>query len=104
MKSISATFLQYNEGSIPDKIDFLAFTLQSFLADVKPYPVSNLELMINPVFFMLSFILCLTFIQLFPNSLVYLLDPMDEIVGYILCSFFIHIDISPIHQFQRKLW
>jgi hypothetical protein len=67
MKSISASFLQSSEGSISDGLEFLAFTLQSFLTDVKPYPISNLELMINPVLVMLSFILFLTLFQLFPD-------------------------------------
>jgi hypothetical protein len=39
-----------------DGLEFLAFTLQYFLVDVNPYLVSNLELMINPVFVMSSFI------------------------------------------------
>jgi hypothetical protein len=78
-------------------IDFLAFTLQSLLVDVKPYPVSNLELMINPVLVMPSFILFLNFLQMFPNCLVYLLDPLDELASSVLCSFFIHIPISPIY-------
>jgi hypothetical protein len=84
-------------------LEFLSFTLQSFLGDVKPYSVSNLELMINLVLVMSRFILCLTFLQLFPDFLVYLLDPLDELAGSILCSFFIHIGISPIHQVQRNL-
>jgi hypothetical protein len=103
MKSIGTTFLQDSEGSITNGLEFLSFTLQSLLVDVKPYPVSNLELMINPVLVMPSFILCLTFLQLFPDCLVYLLDPLDELAGSVLCSFFIHIDISPIHQVQRNL-
>jgi hypothetical protein len=60
-------------------LDFLSFTLKSIPDDVKPYLVSNLELMINSVFFMQSFILCLNFLQLFPDYLVYLLYPMDEL-------------------------
>jgi hypothetical protein len=103
MKSISATFLQDSEGSISDRLEFLAFTLQSFLADVNPYPVSKLELMINPMLVMPRFILCLKFLKLFLDFLVYLLDPLDELAGYVLCSFFIYIDISPIHQVQRNL-
>jgi hypothetical protein len=78
-------------------LEFLSFTLQPLLADMKPYPVSNLELMINPVLVMPSLILCLTFLQLFPDNLVYLLDALDEIAGSVLCSFFILIGISPIH-------
>jgi len=70
-------------------IEFFDFTLQSLLADVNPYLVSNLELMINPVFFMSRFILCLNFLQLFPNFLMYLLDPLDELVGFVLFYFFI---------------
>ena len=97
MKSISVDFLQNSEGSISDGLAFLSFTLQSFLADVKPYPVSNLELMINPVLVMLRFILCLYFLQLFPDYLVYMMDPLDELVGSVLCSLFIHIGISRIH-------
>jgi hypothetical protein len=72
-----------------DGLEFLAFILQYFLADVKPYLVSNLELMINLVFVMLSFILCLNFLQLFPDCLMYLLDPLDELVGSVFISFFI---------------
>ena len=86
-----------------DGLDFLTFTLQSFLDDVKPYLVSNLELMINPVFFMLIFILFLTLLQLFPDYLVYLLDPLNELIGLVFISFFIGIDIFPIHQVQRDL-
>jgi hypothetical protein len=104
MKIISVAFLQDSEGSISDRLEFLAFTLQSFLVDMKPYPVSNLELMINPMLFMSSFILCLNFLQLFPDFLVYLLNPLDELAGYVLCSFFIHTGISPIHKVQRNLW
>jgi hypothetical protein len=75
-------------------LEFLAFTIQFLLVDVKPYPNSNLEQMINPVLVMLSFILCLTLLLLFPDFLVYLLGPLDELAGSVLCSFFIHIDIS----------
>jgi uncharacterized membrane-anchored protein YitT (DUF2179 family) len=102
-KNIGTTFLQYSEGSITNGLEFLAFTLQSLLANVNPYPVSNLELMINPMLVMPSLILCLTFLQFFPDCLVYLLDPLDEIMGSVLCSFFIHIIISPIHEVQRNL-
>ena len=70
-------------------LDILAFTLQSLLADVKSYLVSNLKLMINHVFVMLSFILCLTFLQLFRDYLVYLLDPLDELAGSVFIYFFI---------------
>jgi len=104
MKRISVTFLQDSEGSISDRLEFLSFTLQSFLVDKKPYPVSNLELMINHVLVMPRFILCLTLLQLFPNFLVYLLNPLDELVGSVLCFLFIHIGISPIHQVQMNLW
>ena len=104
MKIIGTTFLQDSEGSITNGLEFIAFTLQSLLVDAKPYPVSNLELMINLMLVMPRFILCLTFLQLFPDYLVYLLNPMDELVRSILCSFFIHIGISPIHQVQRNLW
>ena len=72
-----------------DGLDFLSFTLQLLLADVKPYPVSNLELMINHVLVMPSFILCLTFFQLFHDCLVYLLDPLDELAGFFFIYFFI---------------
>jgi hypothetical protein len=89
MKSIGTTFLQNSEGSIMDGIDFISFTLQSFLPDVKPYPVSNLELMINPMFVIPIFILFLTFLQLFPDFLVYLLDPLDELAGFVFIYFFI---------------
>ena len=51
-KIFGTTFLQNSEESIMDGLEFLAFTLQYFLADVKPYLVSNLELMMNHVFFM----------------------------------------------------
>jgi hypothetical protein len=103
-KIIGTTSLQDSEESIMNGLEFLSFTLQSLLADVKPYPVSDLKLMINHVLFMPSFILCLTFLQLFLDCLVYLLDPLDELVGSILCSFLIHIGISRIHQVQRNLW
>ena len=89
MKIIGTTFLQNNEGSITNGLEFLAFILQYFLADVKPYLVSNLELMINLVFVMLSFILCLNFLQLFPDCLMYLLDPLDELAGSVFISLFI---------------
>jgi hypothetical protein len=89
MKRIGTTFLQNSEGSITNGIEFLALFLQYFLDDVNPYLVSNLELMINPVFVMPSFILCLTFIQLVPDFLLYLLDPLDELVGSVFISFFI---------------
>ena len=104
MKSISVSFLQNSEGSISDGLEFPAFTLQSFLVDMKPYSVSNLELMINPMLVMSIFIRCLTLLQLFPNCLVYLLDPLNELADSVLCSFFIHIVISHIHQVQRNLW
>jgi hypothetical protein len=104
MKRISGSFLQNSEGSISDGFEFLAFTLQSFLTDVKPYLVSNLELMINPVVSMPRFIMFLTFLQLFPDYLVYLLNPLDELAGSILYLFFIHINISLIHQVKRNLW
>jgi uncharacterized membrane-anchored protein YitT (DUF2179 family) len=104
MEIISVSFLQNSEGSISDGFDFLAFTLQSLLSNVKPYPVSNLELMINLMLVMPSIILCLTLVQLFPNFLVYLSNPLNEIASSILCSLFIHIDIFPIHQVQRNLW
>jgi hypothetical protein len=104
MKSISVASLQNSEGSISDGLEFLAFTLQLFLVDMKPYLVTNLELMINPVLVMPRFILCLTLLQLFLEFLVYLLDPLNELMGSILYLFFIHIDISPIHQVQRNLW
>ena len=89
MKSIGTTFLQNSEGSIMDGLEFRSFTLQYFLADVKPYLVSNLELMIKPMLVMLSFILFFTFLQLFPDCLVHLLDPLDELAGSVLFSFFI---------------
>ena len=89
MKRIGITFLQDSEGSIMNGLDFLAITLQSLLVDVKPYPISNLELMINPVLFMLSFILCFTFLQLFPDYFMYLLDPLNELVGSVFIPFFI---------------
>jgi hypothetical protein len=104
MKIIGTNFLQDSEGSITNGVEFLSFTLESPLVDVKPYPVSNLELIINLVLVMANFILFFIFLQLFHNYLVYLLDPMDELAGSILYSFFIHIDISPIHQVQRNLW
>jgi len=91
MKIISIAFLQDSEGSISDRLEFLSLTLKLFLANVKPYQVSNLELMINPVIFIPRFILCLTLLQLLPEFLVYLLDPLDELVGSVLYSFFIHI-------------
>ena len=89
MKIIGTTFLQDSEGSIMNGLEFLSFTLQSLLVDVKPYLVSNLELMIDLVFLMPSFILCLTFLQLFPDCLMYLLDPLDELAGSVFISFFI---------------
>jgi hypothetical protein len=89
MKSIGTTFLQNSEGSISDGIAFLAFTLQYLLADVNPYLVSNLELMINSVFVMSSFIFFLNFLQLFPDCLVYLLDPLNEISSSVFIYFFI---------------
>jgi hypothetical protein len=104
MKSIGTTFIKDSEGFITNLLEFLSFTLQSILVDVNPYPVSNLELMIDHVLFMLSFILCLNFLQLFLDFLVYLLDPLDELAGSFLCSFFIHIDIYTIHKVQRNLW
>ena len=85
-------------------LKFLSFTLQSLLADVKPHLVSNLELMNNPMLVVLSFILCLTLLQLFPNCLVYILNPLDELVGSVLCSIFIYIGISPLHKVQTNLW
>ena len=88
-KRISIAFLQNSEGSISDGLEFLSFTLHYLLTNVKPYLVSNLELMINPVFVMPRFILCLNFLQLFPDCLVYLLDPLDELVGCVFISFFI---------------
>jgi hypothetical protein len=88
-KRIGTTFLQNSEGSITNGIEFSDFTLQSLLADVKPYLVSNLELMINPVFFMPRFILCLNFLQFFPDILVYFLYPMDELAGSVFIFFFI---------------
>jgi hypothetical protein len=94
MKIIGTNFIQDSEGPITNGLEFLSFTLQSLLVDVNPYPFSNLKLMINPVLVMSSFILCLTFLQLFPDCLVYLLEPLDELAGSVLCSFFIHIDIS----------
>jgi hypothetical protein len=103
MKRIGTTFIQDSEGSITNGLDFLSFTLLSLLADVNPYSLSNLELMINPVLVKSSFILCFNFLQLFPDCLVHLLDPLDEFLGSVLCSFFIHIGISPIHQVQRNL-
>jgi hypothetical protein len=60
MKRIGTAFNKNSEVSISYGLEFLAFTLQPLLVDVKPYLVSNLELMTNPVFFMSSFILCLT--------------------------------------------
>jgi hypothetical protein len=102
-KRISIAFLQNSEGSISDGLEFLAFTLQPLLVDVKPYLVSNLELMINPMFFMSIFILFLTLLQLFTDCLVHLLDPLNELVGPIFISFFIGINIFPIHQVQRDL-
>jgi hypothetical protein len=89
MKRIGTTSLQDSEGSIRNEIKFLSFTLQYLLVDVKPYPVSNLELMINLVLVMLIFILCLTCLQLFPDFLVHLLDPLDEIAGSILFHVFV---------------
>jgi hypothetical protein len=102
-KSIGTIFIQDSEGSIKNGLEFLSFTLQSLLVDVKPYSFSNLELMINPVLVMPKFILCLNFLQLFSDCLVYLLDPLDEFSGSILYSFFIHINISRTHQVQRNL-
>jgi hypothetical protein len=89
MKSIGTTFLQNSEGSITNGLEFLDFTLQSLLVDVNPYPVSNLELMINPVLIMMSYILFFNFLQLFPDCLVHLLDSLDELVGFVIFYFFI---------------
>ena len=89
MKSIGTTFLQNSEGSIKNGLEFLAFTLQSLVVVVKPYLVSNLEMMINPLFVMPSFILCLNFLQLFLDFLVHLLDPLDELGGSVFIYFFI---------------
>jgi len=89
MKIIGTTFLKNSKGSIMDGLEIISFSLQYFLVDVKPYLVSNLELMINLVFIMQRFILFLNFLQLFPNCLMYLLDPLDEIAGSIFIYFFI---------------
>jgi len=96
MKRIGTNFLQKSEGSITNGLEFLSFTLQSFLIDVKPYLVSKLELMINPVFSMTIFIKFLTFLQLFLDCLVYLLDPLNKLVASIFIYLFIWINISPI--------
>jgi hypothetical protein len=40
MKIIGAAFLQNSEGSISDRLEFITFTLQLLLVDVKPYLVS----------------------------------------------------------------
>jgi hypothetical protein len=97
MKNIGTYFLQDSEGSITNGLEFLAFTLQSLLVDVKPYLVYNLKWMIKPMLVMPRFIFFLIFLQLFPDFLVYLLNLLNELVGSVLCSFFIYISISPIH-------
>jgi hypothetical protein len=85
MKIIGTSFLQDSEGYITNGIEFISFTLQSLFANEKPYPVSNLELMIKLVLVMSIFILCLNFLQLFPDCLMYLMDPLDELAVFFLC-------------------
>jgi hypothetical protein len=101
-KRIGTTFLQISEWSITNGLEFISLTLQYLFVDVKPYPVSNLELMINPMLVMSRFILFLNFFQLLCDCLVHLLDPLDAIVGSILYSLFIFISISLIHEVQSN--
>jgi hypothetical protein len=103
MKSICVSFLQKSEGSISNRLDFLSFTLQPLLVDVNQCLVYKMEMMINPMFVMLSFLLYLTFLQLLYDYLVHLLDPLNELAGHVFIYFFIEIDIFPIHQVQRDL-
>jgi hypothetical protein len=101
MKIIGTAFLQNSEESISYRIEFLSFTFQSLLADVNPYLVSNLELMINHVFFMSRIIFFLTLLQLFPDYLVYFLDPSNELVA--LSSFISSLESTSFPYIKSKV-
>ena len=83
MKSIHPNLLQDGEGNISNRLELLAFSFHPLLADVKPYLISHLKLMINSMLVMVSLVLGLTLLQLLLHYLMYLLNSLNELVGFV---------------------
>lgn len=94
-KIIASKLIQDGERTISNSSQFLVFSLYFILANMEPYLVSDLELVIKLVFFMSSLVLILTFLQVFLYYLMNHLDSLKEISCFFLVTLFVGILILP---------
>ena len=82
-KAFVPIFSKMVKGPYLSRLELLAFSFHPLLADVKPYLISHLKLMINSMIVMASLVLGLTLLQLLLHCLMYLLNSLNEPAGFV---------------------
>ena len=104
MKGIVSNLLQDDEWTIPYWSQLLPFSLHPVLADMEPHCVTNLKLMVNSVFVMSSVVPGLTFLQLLLYCLVNQLDPLNELLRFVLVIMSIRTIFPSKDHIKRVFW
>ena len=95
MKSIVPNLCYYCEGTISNGFSFVPFPLHSILANMEPYLVSNLKLMVNSVLIMSSFIPSLTLLQLLLYCMMNHLYSLNKLLCFVAFILSIAIPFFP---------